>query len=149
MPCFVITITLINKKDLSEYMSKLPGRAYAPQENPKTFHDQMELIASKGGKGKMEKTEWAGYCALSCPNPLGGSMIAQVTYQSKIDAATEQTNFTQTEFFEANTLPDRPTIVKKLLEMGVEFAEETLLIAAYIDEDADTIRKGGFRITEL
>jgi hypothetical protein len=76
-------------------------------------------------------------------------MIAQVTYQSKIDAASEHTNFTQTEFFEANTLPDRQAIVKKLLEMGVDFAEETLVIAAYIDEDADTMRKGGFRITEL
>ena len=76
-------------------------------------------------------------------------MIAQVTYQSKIDAASEHTNFTQTEFFEAKTLPDRQAIVKKLLEMGVDFAEETLVIAAYIDEDADTMRKGGFRITEL
>lgn len=76
-------------------------------------------------------------------------MIAQVTYQSKIDAASEHTNFTQTEFFEANTLPDRPAIVKKLLEMGVDFAEETLVIAAYIDEDADTMRKSGLRITEL
>ena len=76
-------------------------------------------------------------------------MIAQVTYQSKIDAASEHTNFTQTEFFEAKALPDRQAIVKKLLEMGVDFAEETLVIAAYIDEDADTMRKGGFRITEL
>jgi hypothetical protein len=76
-------------------------------------------------------------------------MIAQVTYQSKIDAASEHTNFTQTEFFEANTLPDRQAIVKKLLEMGVDFAEETLVIAAYIDEDADTMRKSGLRITEL
>ena len=50
-------------------------------------------------------------------------MIAQVTYQSKIDAASEHTNFTQTEFFEASTLPDRPAIVKKLLEMGVDFAD--------------------------
>ena len=76
-------------------------------------------------------------------------MIAQVTYQSKIDAASEHTNFIQTEFFEANTMPDRPAIGKNLLEMGVDFAEETLVIAAYIDEDADTMRKSGLRITEL
>lgn len=35
-------------------------------------------------------------------------------------------------------------MVKKLLEMGVDFAEETLIIAAYIDQHADTMRKGGF-----
>lgn len=76
-------------------------------------------------------------------------MIVQVTYQSQIDAATEHTNFTQTEFFETNTLPDKPAIVKKLLEMGVDFAEETVLISAYIDEDGDALRRGGFRITDL
>lgn len=76
-------------------------------------------------------------------------MVVQITYQTQLDAANKYTEFTQTEFFETNTLPDKPTVVKKLTEMGVDFAEDSVLVAAYIDSDADTIRKGGLRITEL
>jgi hypothetical protein len=76
-------------------------------------------------------------------------MVVQITYQTQLDAANKYTEFTQTEFFESDTLPDKPTVVRKLTEMGVDFAEASVLIAAYIDSDADTIRKEGFRITEI
>ena len=76
-------------------------------------------------------------------------MLVQVTYQSKLDAANKATEFTQTTFFEAEGLPEKPTVVNKLKEMSVDFAEETLIIAAYIDEDADTIRSNGFSVIEL
>ncbi len=71
-------------------------------------------------------------------------MVVEVKYQTKRDATTEYT-----DFFETNTIPDKPTIVRKLLAMGVNFAEDTVLISAYIDGDGDTLRRGGFRITEL
>ena len=76
-------------------------------------------------------------------------MVVEVKYQTKRDATTEYTDFTQTEYFETGKIPDKPTIVRKLLEMGVDFAEDTVLISAYIDGDGDTLRTGGFRITEL
>jgi len=76
-------------------------------------------------------------------------MLVQITYQSQLDAANKDTEFIQTEFFESDALPEKPTIVGKLKEMGVDFAEDTVVIAAYIDSDADTMRGNGFRITEL
>ena len=76
-------------------------------------------------------------------------MVVEVKYQTKRDATIEYTDFTQTEYFETNTIPDKSTIVRKLLAMGVDFAEDTVLISAYIDGDSDTLRRGGFRITEL
>jgi hypothetical protein len=77
-------------------------------------------------------------------------MVVEVKYQTKRDATAEYTDFTQTEYFETNTIPDKPTIVRKLLAMGVDFAEDTVLISAYIDDgDGDTLMRGGFRITEL
>ena len=76
-------------------------------------------------------------------------MVVEVKYQTKRDATTESTDFTQTEYFETGKIPDKPAIVRKLLEMGVDFAEDTVLISAYIDGDGDTLRRGGFRITEL
>jgi len=76
-------------------------------------------------------------------------MVVQVTYQSQLDAANKVSEFTQTAFFEAEGLPEKPIVVKKLKEMSVDFAEDTVIIAAYIDEDADTIRSNGFRVTEL
>ena len=76
-------------------------------------------------------------------------MVVEVKYQAKRDASTEYTDFTQTEYFETNTIPDHATIVRKLLEMGIDFAEDTVLISAYIEGDGDSLRRGGFRITEL
>jgi hypothetical protein len=76
-------------------------------------------------------------------------MVVEVKYQTKRDAIAEYTDFTQTEYFETDTIPDKPTIVRKLLAMGVDFAEDTVLISAYIDGDGDTLIRGGFRITEL
>ena len=76
-------------------------------------------------------------------------MVVEVKYQAKRDASTEYTDFTQTEYFETNTIPDNATIVRKLLEMGMDFAEDTVLISAYIEGDGDSLRRGGFRITEL
>jgi hypothetical protein len=53
-------------------------------------------------------------------------MVVEVKYQTKRDATAEYTDFTQTEYFETNTIPDKPTIVRKLLAMGVDFAEDTV-----------------------
>ena len=76
-------------------------------------------------------------------------MLIQVTYQSQLDAANKASEFTQTAFFEGEGLPEKPTVVNKLKEMSVDFAEDTVVIAAYIDEDADTLRSNGFSVTEL
>ena len=76
-------------------------------------------------------------------------MVVEVKYQTKRDVSTEYIDFTQTEYFETNTIPDNATIVRKLLEMGVDFEEDTVLISAYIEGDGDSLRRGGFRITEL
>ena len=44
-------------------------------------------------------------------------MVVEVKYQTKRDATAEYTDFTQTEYFETDTIPDKPTIVRKLLAM--------------------------------
>lgn len=76
-------------------------------------------------------------------------MLVQVTYQSQLDAANNASEFTQTEFFEAEDLPEKPTVINKLKEMSVDFAEDSVIITAYIDADADTLRSNGFHVTEL
>jgi hypothetical protein len=46
----------MNKKELSEYMSKLARKSVrARKKNPKRFQDHMESIASKGGKNRWKK----------------------------------------------------------------------------------------------
>jgi 2'-5' RNA ligase len=49
-------ILVMNKKELSEYMSKLARKSVrARKKNPKKFRDHMKLIASKGGKNRWKK----------------------------------------------------------------------------------------------
>ena len=76
-------------------------------------------------------------------------MVVQVTYQSQLDASNKTSEFTQTAFFEAEGLPEKPIVVKKLKEMSVDFAEDSVIITAYIDENADTLRSNGFSVIQL
>lgn len=76
-------------------------------------------------------------------------MVVQVNYQTQLDAADNNSEFTQTQFFETDSLPEKGTVVTKLTDMGVDFAEGSVMIAAYIDADADTMRSNGFHVIKL
>jgi len=46
-------------------------------------------------------------------------MVVQITHQTQLDAADKFSEFTQTEFFEATGLPEKPVVIEKLKEMSI------------------------------
>jgi hypothetical protein len=76
-------------------------------------------------------------------------LIIEVTYQTTAVAAKKYSQLRRTEFFESNTMPETPAIIKELTRMGKDFAESTVLISEHQRDDAYTLKSKGFRINRL
>jgi len=75
-------------------------------------------------------------------------MVVEVSYQEVGDAKDRHSYFTQTKYFEADDMPSRDAVVRRLREAGVNFDESTLSIQSY-DEDVGTMRKGSIPVTKF
>jgi len=75
-------------------------------------------------------------------------MVIEVTFQTKKDAADPHSHFKHIEFFECDTLPDKPTIAKKLSAMTKDFAEDSISISEHKDDDPNRMRRSGLRVTK-
>jgi hypothetical protein len=76
-------------------------------------------------------------------------LVIEVTYQTTEVAAKKYSQLRRTEFFESSTLPDTAAIVKQLSDMHKDFAEDTVLVSEHQKDDAYTLKRKGFRITQL
>lgn len=72
-------------------------------------------------------------------------MVIEVTYQSRTDASDPHAHFKQTKHFEVNQVPTRDVVAQRLRNAKVDFDESTLFIRP-CDDDAETMRKGGFTV---
>lgn len=73
-------------------------------------------------------------------------MVIEVSYQEVDDAKDTHSHFKQTKYFEADAMPSREAVARRLGTAGVDFDESTLSIQPY-DEDAETMRRGsGYQI---
>ena len=76
-------------------------------------------------------------------------MVVEVSYQTKKDAADPHAKVLRTEYFESAAMPDRDTVVKKLTQMGKDFAEQTVSIFEYDEKDAESMRRSGLHVTKI
>ncbi len=75
-------------------------------------------------------------------------MVVEVSYQEVDDAKDVHSHFKQTKYFEADDMPSREAVARRLRLTGVDFDESTLSIQPY-DEDAETMRKGNIPVTKF
>lgn len=73
-------------------------------------------------------------------------MVIEVGYQTKQDATNPHTQFTSTQYFECDEIPNRDAVVRRLRTMGVDFDENTISINPREDDDAETMRDSGIPI---
>jgi len=76
-------------------------------------------------------------------------MVIEVTYQTKKDAVDPLAKVLRTEYFESSTMPSKQIIIKKLTDMGADFAEQTVSISEYDKKDAASMRSSGLRVTTI
>ena len=75
-------------------------------------------------------------------------MVIEVSYQEADDAKDAHSHFKQTKYFEADDMPSREAVTRRLRATGVNFDESTLSIQPY-DEDAKTMREGNIPVTKF
>lgn len=76
-------------------------------------------------------------------------MVIEVTYLTKEDGARPNSKVRRVEYFESSAMPDKPTIASKLAAMHKDFAANTISISEHEEDDAETMRGKGFRVTKL
>lgn len=60
---------VVNKRTIRIHVKACPEEAYAAAGTSKKFMNTWSYLLLRK-EGKMENTEWAGYCSLSCPIPV-------------------------------------------------------------------------------
>ena len=75
-------------------------------------------------------------------------MVIEVSYQKVDDAKDAYSHVEQTKYYEADDMPSREAVARRLRAAGVNFDDSTLSIQPY-DEDAETMRKGSIPVTKF
>ena len=75
-------------------------------------------------------------------------MVIKVSFSKKIDTADPELPLVLTKFFEVDAMPDKPTIIRKLKEMGCECHPASLAVKIH-DQDAAIMRSSGILLSRL
>jgi len=75
-------------------------------------------------------------------------MVIEVNYQEVDDGKDVYSHFKQTKYFEADDIPSREAVARRLRAARVDFDESTLSIQPY-DEAAEIMRKDNIWVTKF
>jgi hypothetical protein len=74
-------------------------------------------------------------------------MVIQVSFSNKMDTG-DTDPLVLTKFFEVDAMPQKPTIIRKLKEMGCECHLASLSVKIH-DQDASIMRSSGILVSRL
>jgi hypothetical protein len=75
-------------------------------------------------------------------------MVIKVSFSKKIDTADPKLPLVVAKFFEVDAMPEKPTIIRKLKEMGCECHPASLSVEIH-DQDAVMMRSSGILVLQL
>jgi hypothetical protein len=75
-------------------------------------------------------------------------MVIKVIFSKKLDTADPELPLVLTKFFEIDAMPEKPTIIRKLREIGCECHAASVSVKIH-DQDAAIMRSSGILVSRL
>jgi hypothetical protein len=75
-------------------------------------------------------------------------VVIKVSFSKTMDTTDAELPLVLTKFFEVDAMPQKPTIIRKLKEMGCECHPASLLVKIH-DQDASIMRSSGILVSRF